>query len=184
MRSRAHVSDATCPVVAESPERQRSKAHRIAEGDERLVDDGRDRVGAFELAHRVCYGLREGRLIAADEGRDHLGVETRLELHAVRDELRAQLLDVDEIPVVAERDGASPAVVDERLRVGPLVRPRRRVARVADCDLAGQRLQLLLVEHVCHETHLTEHREVPAVGNRDPRRLLAAVLEREQPEVR
>ena len=48
----------------------------------------------------------------------------------------------------------------------------------------GQRLQLLLVEDVRDEPHLAQDREAPAVGDGDPGRLLAAVLEREQAEVR
>ena len=55
---------------------------------------------------------------------------------------------------------------------------------MTDGRLAGQRLQLLLVEDVRDEPHLAQHREMTAVGDCDPRRLLAAVLEREQPEVR
>ena len=47
-------------------------------------------------------------------------------------------------------------------------------------DLARKRLQLLLVEDVGDETHLAQDREVPVVGDGDPGRLLAAVLEREQ----
>jgi hypothetical protein len=55
---------------------------------------------------------------------------------------------------------------------------------VADRDLAGQRLQLLLVEDVGHESHLAKNRQVTAVGHRDSRSLLATVLESEQPEIR
>ena len=45
--------------------------------------------------------LRQRRLVAGDERRDDLRVEPRLEPHAVGDELGAQLLDIDEVPVVA-----------------------------------------------------------------------------------
>ncbi len=172
------------PVVADATERQRPEAERVAERDERAVDESGDRVGALEPLHRARHRLRERRLVACDERRDHLGVETGLELHAVGDQLGTQLLDVDEVPVVTERDRPRAAVVDERLRVRPLVRSRRRVARVADRDLARKRLELLLVEHVGDEAHLAEHGEMATVRDRDPRRLLAAVLKREQPEVR
>ena len=82
-----------------------------------------------------------------------------------------------------ERDGSRTPVVDEGLGVRPLVRPRRRVARVPDRHLAGERLQLLLVEDVRDEAHLAQNRQPPAVGNGDPCRLLAAVLQREETEV-
>ena len=84
---------------------------------------------------------------------------------------------------MAERDRAAAAVVDERLRVRPLVRPRRRVPRVADRGLARKGLQLLLVEDVRDEAHLPQDGEVPTLGDRDPRGFLAAVLEREETEV-
>ncbi len=101
-----------------------------------------------------------------------------------REELATKLLDVHEIPVVAECDRPCAPVMDVWLRVRPLVRTGGRVARVTDRNLAGQRLQLLLVEDVRDEPHLAQDRETTLVGHRDPGRLLAAVLEREQPEVR
>ena len=82
-----------------------------------------------------------------------------------------------------ERDGARAAVVDERLRVRPVGRPGRRVARVPDRELAVQAAQLLLVEDLGHEAHVAEHSEPPRVGDGDPRGLLPAVLEGEEPEV-
>ena len=52
-----------------------------------------------------------------------------------------------------------------------------------DRDLSRQRLQLLLVEHLRDEAHVAEHGQPAAVGDRDPGRLLAPVLEREEAEV-
>ena len=83
-----------------------------------------------------------------------------------------------------ERDRARAAVVDERLRVRPAVRAGRRVARVPDRELAGERLELLLVEDLGDEAHVADDREAPAVGHRDARGLLPAMLEREEAEVR
>src|SRR5262249_226673 len=44
--------------------------------------------------------------------------------------------------------------------------------------------QVLLVEDLRDEAHVAEHREAPVVRDRDPGRLLAAVLLREEAEVR
>jgi len=55
---------------------------------------------------------------------------------------------------------------------------------VADRDLAGECLQLLLVEDLRDETHVAQHGQPAAVGDRDPCGLLATVLKREEPEVR
>ena len=124
------------------------------------------------------------RRITRDQGRDHLGVGARAEPDTVVDELGAELLDVHEIAVVAERDGPRTTVVDQGLGVGPAVRARRRVARVPDRELSRQRLELLLVEHLGDEPHVADDREPAAVGDSDPRRLLTAMLEREETEVR
>ena len=85
---------------------------------------------------------------------------------------------------MAERDRARPAVMDERLGVRPVHAAGRRVARVADRDLAGQRLELLLVEDLGDEPHVAEHRQPASLRDGDPRGLLAAVLQREEREVR
>ena len=74
--------------------------------------------------------------------------------------------------------------MDDRLGVRPVGAARRGVARVADGDLAGERRQLLLVEDLRHEPHLAQHCHPLAVRHGDSSRLLAAMLEREEPEVR
>ncbi len=52
-----------------------------------------------------------------------------------------------------------------------------------DRDLALERLQLLLVEDLRDEPHLADDGHAAPVRDRDPGRLLAAVLEREEAEV-
>ena len=85
---------------------------------------------------------------------------------------------------MSERDRSRGAVVDDRLGVRPVRAAGRRVARVADRDLARQRRELLLVEDLRDETHLAEHGDPPPSETAMPGGLLAAVLEREEPEVR
>ena len=97
--------------------------------------------------------------------------------------LLAELYGVHEVAVVTERDGARPTVVHDRLRVRPVRRARRRIARVPDRDLAAQAAQLLLVEHLRHEAHVAQRRHPTVVGDGDAGRLLPAVLEGEQAEV-
>ena len=100
-----------------------------------------------------------------------------------RAQLVAQLVGVDQVAVVPERDGARVAVVEQRLRVRPRVRAGGRVARVADRELAVQAGQVLLVEHLRDEAEVAQRREAAVLGDGDPGRLLAAVLERVQAEV-
>ena len=172
------------PVLADLAECERPEPERIAKSEERVVDQSRDRVRALEPAHRARDGLRQRGRVAGDERRDHLGVRARAEPYTVLHQLRAQLLDVHEVPVVTERDRARAPVMDQRLRVRPAVRAGRRVARVPDRDLSRQCVQLLLVEHLRDEAHVADDGEPAVVGDGDPGRFLAAVLKREQAEVR
>ena len=55
---------------------------------------------------------------------------------------------------------------------------------MADRHLAAQAVQLLLVEDLRDETEIAERGQAPVLGDRDAGRLLAAVLQREEAEVR
>ncbi len=81
-----------------------------------------------------------GRSSSAISDRDHLGVGGRAERLA---DFGAQRLGVHEVAVVAERDRAGAAVVHDRLRVRPGVAAGRRVAVVADRELAAERRERL-----------------------------------------
>ena len=172
------------PVVADAAERERPDPVRVAERDERVVDEHDDRVGALEARHRGGDRLGKRGRVARDQRCDHLGVRGRAEPDPVRDELVAQGAGVRQVAVVAERDRARPPVVDERLRVRPVHAPGRRVARVTDRDLTRESLELLLVEDLGDEPHVAQHRQAPRLRDGDARRLLPAMLQREQREVR
>ncbi len=55
---------------------------------------------------------------------------------------------------------------------------------MADRDLTVEAAELLFVEDLRHEPEVAQRRETPVLGDRDAGRLLAAVLQREQAEVR
>ena len=106
MRSSAHVSEATTQsspiwpsVSGRNPNGSRN-ATRVP------VHESRHRVGALQARHRGCHRFGERRLVARDERGDDLRVQPCRELDAVADQLGSQLLDVHEIAVVPERDGA------------------------------------------------------------------------------
>ncbi len=172
------------PVVAEPPDDQRSEAERVAEAEQPALGEGDDRRGAFEPAERVADRVRERSGIVGDQRADQLGVGGRRRSDTVLGELRAQLLGIRQVAVVPERDDSRAAVVDERLCVRPVRRPCRRVARVPDRDIALEPAQRLLREDLRDEAHVPEDGQAALVGDRDPRRFLAAVLKREEPEVR
>src|SRR5439155_6952597 len=175
---------AACGGGRNPPGHERAEAVWIAEGDEPSFRQGDDGVGALEPAHRVRHGFLEWRLVVRDQRRDQLAVGRRPERNAGLAELLAQLPDVDQVAVVAERDGARAPVLDEGLRVRPLRRAGRRVAVVADRYLAAQAAQLLLVEDLGDQPEVAQRGQAAVLGDGDSRRLLAAVLQREQAEVR
>ena len=97
-------------------------------------------------------------------------------------QLVEQLAGVDEVAVVADGDRPARPQAVGRLGVLPDRRAGRRVAAVGDGEVAAQARQAPLVEdRADHPEVLVEH-QLLAVADRDPGRLLAAVLEREQAE--
>ncbi len=84
-----------------------------------------------------------------------------------------QRVGVDEVAVVAERDRAHAAVVQQRLGVLPGVPARRRVARVPDREVAVQPREAALVEDLWHESEIAQGGQPPVLADRDPGRLLA-----------
>ena len=167
-------------------ERQRPHPVRVAEGDHRVLGHHHGRVGALEprhhLGHRVLDPLvpLPGR---AGEQRGHdLRVRGAAQVEPSLGELVVELDRVGQVAVV--REGQLAAVVaPDRLRVLPGAPAGRGVADVADRHVAGERPQLLLVEDLGDEPELTQRGDVAALAGGDPRRLLAAVLERVEPEV-
>ena len=171
------------PVAVEASEAEWAHPAGIAEGDQLSLAERDDRERPVELAHRGGNGVAERAGFVSDQRCDHLGVRGRREPVTLGVELLAELGGVREVAVMAQGDRACAAVLDERLRVPPLRRAGRRVTRVADGEVAAQAAELLLVEDLRHEPHVAQRRQPPVVGDGDARGLLAAVLQREQPEV-
>ena len=171
-------------VLLQAADHERPEAVRVAEPDQPSLRERDDGIGALEPTHRVRHGLLEGSGVVCDQCGDQLAVGRRAEWDAVLAEPVPQLADVDQVAVVAQCHRACPAVLHERLRVRPLRRAGRRVARVADRDLAAKAAELLLVEDLGDEPEVAQRRQPPVLGDGDARRLLPAVLQREQAEVR
>src|SRR2546421_339626 len=97
----------------------------------------------------------------------------------------AQGLAVREVAVVGDGDAAELRMFDDDgLGVLEPVRSGRRVARVTQCEVAGQTFERLGVEGLRHQAHVLVHPESLAIAGRDPGALLPAVLQRIESEVR
>jgi hypothetical protein len=98
-------------------------------------------------------------------------------------ELVAELPRVDEVAVVRDRDLAVRAVDQERLGVLDLALAGGRVAGVADGDVSRQTLEAVLVEGVGDLPHRPRDAQLLTVGGGDAGALLAAMLQRIEPEI-
>jgi hypothetical protein len=135
------------------------------------------------VRNRIEYAPATRPAGAGDEVDDDLGVGRGGEDRPRRLELVPEQLGVDEVAVVRDRDRAPRVLHREGLGVLEVRGARRRVADVADGGAALQPREHVRREDVRDEPHLAVDVEALAVGGDDPGRLLAAVLERVEPEV-
>ena len=170
-------------VGPEAAERQRPDPVGIAEGADPALRHHDGRVGALEPRHRLDDRVLDPLLVGrGQERRDDLRVGGAAEGDAPVAELGEQLDRVGQVAVVGERDLAA-VVAPDRLGVLPGAAAGRRVADVTDRHRPGEALQLLLVEDLGDEPEVAQGHDHPALAGRDPRRLLAAMLQREEAEV-
>ena len=171
--------------VTDAPEDERAEAARVARGDDPILGEEDQRVGALHLAERVGDALRErgfGR--GRDQVDDDLAVDRRLEDRAARLEPAAQLVGVHEVAVVRDGERALGPLDHERLAVLEHGRAAGRVAVVADGEAAPEAAQDLLVEDLRHVAHAAVADEGLPVRGHDARRLLPPVLEGVEAQVR
>src|SRR5437899_4500274 len=168
------------PGVPLTTEAQRTHAERIADRVERRGREDHERPRATQLRQRARKPLVPRRAaLVRDDLRDHLRVARGRKAHALARKLVAEIARVDAIAVVAYRELAQRVGADDHgLRVLDARAAGRRVARVADRRAAAEQAEVGLAEDLTDEAHTAHQSQVAAVGRRDPRGFLAAVLER------
>ena len=170
-------------ALLQAPEHQRPQAVGVPgpEKGDRVHQDQRE--GSRQRREHLHDRLL-GVLLAAvgDQGGDDVAVGGGVGPEGVRRPTRqlGQLPGVDQVAVVAEGDLEVAGGLVGGLGVLPEAGARRRVADVPDGDVARQRGELLLVEDLGDQAHVLVDDDRGALGDRDARRLLAAVLEGEQ----
>ena len=121
-----------------------------------------------------------------DEARHDLGVEGGLKSDTLLHQLGPQRVRVEKVAVVGDGSRTQRGVVERQwMRVLRTAGAGRRVSGVAQRDdrALAQLLELGRREDVGDKTHVAMHAHRRAVRNGDPRRLLAAVLQREKAEI-
>ena len=169
-------------AVPEPAERERPDPVRVAEGDDRALGHHHGRVGALQPRHHLGDRVLDSARVRGEQGGDDLRVGGAAEVDPALLQLAPELDRVGQVAVVGERQLAA-VVAPDRLRVLPGAAAGGRVADVADRHVALQRPQLLLVEDLGDEAGVAQGGDVAALAGRDPGRLLAAVLQRVEPEV-
>ncbi len=178
------------PSAFEAAEYQRADALRVACRIQRGLVHEDQAVCAAQAGKHFDGGRFEGVVEVAGEQRGDNCCVCRVAAGELAVGLRVALVNelqelsgVGQVAVVAERDGTAGGATQRGLRVLPAGRPGRGVASVADGDVAGERVQRVLVEDLRHEPHVFVDEDLLAVAGRDAGRLLAAVLQRVEAEV-
>ena len=179
------------PPVVELAQAQRPEAVRVAHAHDVALVHQHEREGALERGHDLDEGPFEGPTVGAGLGvaAELGGDELRHQVAVAGDRAGqhagpgGQLLGVGEVAVVAEGEGVGGGVAIDGLGVAPVARPGGGVPGVADGQVAGERGQGAVVEHVGDEAHVLDHGDRLAVAHGHAGRLLAPVLQGVQAEV-
>ena len=182
MVQRAALRGDDPPALLDASDAERTHAERVADADQRVLRADREGVRALERTHEVGRLLLPGVAgCPCQQVCDDLRVRTgRAGDSPVVQQTLAQLLSIDDIAVVRERQLDAWALGDDGLRVQRAAGAGGGVARVPDRDVPGQPLEVLLPEDVGDEPLVGEIAERPPVRRGDAGALLPPVLQREQ----
>lgn len=95
--------------------------------------------------------------------------------------LLTEKLGIDQVAVMRHRDGSEAILAEQRLGIAKLAGSGGRIADVPNRRHADQLLpQQSRVKHLAHQSHAHMAIELPAIGHRNARGFLAAMLLGEQ----
>ncbi len=165
-------------------EHQRANAERIAGADKLLVGQRDQRVGALDLGqglHEPVNDLRPAR--ACREQQHDFRIAGRLADRAAANELAAQRQPVGQIAVMSDREAARLEFGEQRLDIAQDRVAGGRIAHMADRRPPRQAVDGRAAREVIPDQPLPALRVEPdAVESDDAGSLLAAMLQRVQPE--
>ena len=184
------------PLGLAATEYERPDAVGIPEGEQPVArDHGDHRIGAATAAMHARYGREYRRGIELVVGdaflqlvREHVQQNFRIGVRVdvtqiLPEKIVLQLLGIREISVVPEHD-AERRIHVKRLRLrGRPRRARRRVTRVRNAGVTGERAHIARAENVAHHAAAFVHVKGRAVGRHDAGRVLAAMLQHQEPVV-
>ncbi|GAA3228307.1 hypothetical protein GCM10020256_40460 [Streptomyces thermocoprophilus] len=185
------------PAALQATEDQRADALRVTGGIQGLLVHEDEAEGAPDLRQDRVRGVFHGQRLAVlvdlggQQGREQVGVvggrDTAVAAVVLVGEFRDHLGElgrVDQVAVVAERDGAVRGGAERRLGVLPHGGAGGGVPGVSYRDVALEGAEGGLVEDLGDQAHVLEDEDLGAVADRDSRGFLAPMLEGVEPEVR
>ncbi len=170
---------------------QRTNAVRVAKAEDAVADHHRDdRIAAAAAAiHRVGRGEDVGRRDArradplqfgGQHIEQHFGIGAGVQMPAVFPHQHfGEFARIGQIAVVAETDAVGRIDV-EGLRIVGAVGAGRRVADMADADVALELEHVLLLKHIAHQAGILAHEQFARLGGHDAGRILTAMLQHRQ----
>ena len=171
-------------VLGQPADAQRPQPQRIAHAVDRVAGQDHQRVGALGLRHEAgqaafpvglaqpCARQRRGQHLG-----DHLAVAGGAQADAPLQQLLAQVQRVGQVAVVADAQRAMHGLDQIGLGVAQVAAAGGGVAVLADGQIALQRPQVVLVEHLMHQPHALVDVGRLAIAGGDACALLAAVLQ-------
>ena len=160
---------------------QRSKAVRIARGNQLFRRHNHKRIRALDRIHRLGDSLldtRRQKALARDDIADDLAVVRRVENRAVVLQLSAQFERVDKVSVVRERHRALAVAHNERLRVDGAHVAGCGITAVANRHIAvSEAVERLPAEHLGNQPDIPVASDHAVIVDRDPAAFLAAMLQ-------
>ena len=170
------------PGFAQPSQDQRPHPVGIAQSDQLFLGDADQGIGAFDLGQGVGHAVDDAPVFAdRDQVDDGLGVGSGLEDAAPLHQSLPNLIGVGEVAVMGQGEAAELEVREQRLHVPEHRFAGRRIAHVADGDVAREPFHDLgRVEVVADQAQRPVAVELFAVIGDDAGRFLAPVLERVQ----
>ena len=173
------------PVGPNPAKAQRPNSQRVAHGKELGIGHHCEAERSYHPGHGVPDFLGDG-----DAGRtgDHpgedLGIGCSLEELPLLLQFQAEGERVGEVAIVRDGQFTEVTLDTHRASVADAVRAGSGVARVADGEVAGEILQVLLIERLRDEPEAGVAGNVMAIGRRDTGALLSPMLQRVEREER
>ncbi len=173
------------PAVVQPPERQGTQPVFVAAGVNAVGSHYDEGESTLDHVQRLLDGVDAQRFRRAllYQMSENLAVRSGMKQTAFLFEETSELVRVDDVAVMRQREVARVVVENERLHVVYSPAARRGVSHVADGRRAGERFEFLFGENLAHQPQPLYMVQLSVVEGRYSAALLPAVLQVVQPVI-